>query len=79
VVNLPEELRAALDSALEGVPPKQVSAAAGRLIERYRQSTGSDDPLVSSDLDVLAYAAYRMPATFAAIRSALRRAAVVVP
>lgn len=78
MVNLPDELRSALDTALEDVPPKDVSTAVGRLIERYRGSTGGGEPFVNSELDILAYAAYRMPATYAAIRSVLRRAAVVV-
>ncbi|MFC6712520.1 small ribosomal subunit Rsm22 family protein [Branchiibius cervicis] len=61
----------ALDAATRGVPVAQLSAAVRRLSERYRQELPASAPLMGSAIDVLAYAAYRMPATYAACRAAL--------
>lgn len=78
-MNLPADLRAVLDRALEDVPPKRIASAVDGLIERYRGSAGTGDSLARTRLDFLAYAAYRMPATYAAVGSALDRAAIVLP
>ncbi|MEU1434880.1 small ribosomal subunit Rsm22 family protein [Streptomyces sp. NPDC005786] len=72
-VTLPtaEALRAALAGLLDGLPPKQATQAVDRLIANYRGTTPTDAPLLRDRSDVAAYAAYRMPATFEAVRSAL--------
>ncbi len=62
------ELARAIARLLGGVPAKDLTQAARRLSERYR--TG-DGPYVRTELDALAYVAVRMPATYAAARSAL--------
>ncbi|WP_291522431.1 small ribosomal subunit Rsm22 family protein [Branchiibius sp. NY16-3462-2] len=49
----------------------QLTAAVRRLSDRYRQESPASAPLMGSATDVLAYAAYRMPATYAACRAAL--------
>ncbi|MEV0095248.1 small ribosomal subunit Rsm22 family protein [Streptomyces sp. NPDC050738] len=67
----PEALRAALAGLLDGLPPKQASQAVERLIANYRGTTPTDAPVLRDRSDVAAYAAYRMPATFEAVRSAL--------
>lgn len=64
-------LTEALEEATRGVPVAQLAAAVRRLSERYRQETPASAPLMGSATDVLAYAAYRMPATYAASRAAL--------
>ncbi|MFG2571712.1 small ribosomal subunit Rsm22 family protein [Streptomyces sp. NPDC048481] len=66
-----ETLRAALGDLLDGLPPKQASQAVDRLIASYRGATPTDAPILRDRADVAAYAAYRMPATFEAVRSAL--------
>ncbi|WP_030617896.1 small ribosomal subunit Rsm22 family protein [Streptomyces sclerotialus] len=66
-----EELRGALAGLLDGLPAKQASAAVERLIANYRGRTPTDAPVLRDRADVAAYAAYRMPATFEAVRSAL--------
>lgn len=66
-----ETLRAALAGLLDGLPPRQAAQATGRLIENYRGRTPTDAPVLRDRSDVVAYAAYRMPATFEAVRSAL--------
>lgn len=50
-----------------------------RLIANYRGATPTDTPILRDRADVAAYAAYRMPATFEAVRSALEAFADAVP
>ncbi|MGW8887101.1 small ribosomal subunit Rsm22 family protein [Streptomyces sp. NPDC055749] len=66
-----EALRAALAALLDGLPPKQATQAVDRLIASYRGTTPTDAPILRDRSDVVAYAAYRMPATFEAVRSAI--------
>ncbi|MEU1091243.1 small ribosomal subunit Rsm22 family protein [Streptomyces sp. NPDC005892] len=72
-VTLPtaEALRTALAGLLDGLPPKQATQAVDRLIASYRGTTPTDAPVLRDRADVVAYAAYRMPATFEAVRAAL--------
>ncbi|MGW7370019.1 small ribosomal subunit Rsm22 family protein [Streptomyces sp. NPDC054841] len=68
----------ALAGLLDGLPQSRVTQAVDRLIASYRGDTPTDAPVLRDRADVAAYAAYRMPATFEAVRSALtalRRAA----
>ncbi|WP_327119161.1 small ribosomal subunit Rsm22 family protein [Streptomyces sp. NBC_01341] len=66
-----EALRAALAALLDGLPPSQAARAVDRLIASYRGTTPTDAPVLRDRSDVAAYAAYRMPATFEAVRSCL--------
>ncbi|MGP3969031.1 small ribosomal subunit Rsm22 family protein [Streptomyces sp. 6N223] len=66
-------LRDALDALLDGLPPRQASAAVERLIAGYR--SGGPAPALRDRADAVAYAAYRMPATHAAVSGALARLA----
>ncbi|MEU8571686.1 small ribosomal subunit Rsm22 family protein [Streptomyces pathocidini] len=68
---VPDALRAALARLLDGLPPRQAAQAVERLIANYRGSTPTDAPVLRDRSDVAAYAAYRMPATFEAVRAAL--------
>ncbi|PWJ27380.1 ribosomal protein RSM22 (predicted rRNA methylase) [Branchiibius hedensis] len=61
----------ALEAATRGVPVAQLTAAVRRLSDRYRQESPASAPLMASAIDVVAYAAYRMPATYAACHAAL--------
>jgi ribosomal protein RSM22 (predicted rRNA methylase) len=72
-------LRTALDALLDGLPPKVAAQAVERLIASYRGATPTDAPILRDRADVAAYAAYRMPATFEAVRSALEAFAEAVP
>jgi ribosomal protein RSM22 (predicted rRNA methylase) len=67
----PDDLRAALAELLDGLPPTQAARAVDRLIANYRGGTPTNAPILRDRSDVAAYAAYRMPATYAAVRSAL--------
>ncbi|HEY5835889.1 MAG TPA: small ribosomal subunit Rsm22 family protein [Streptomyces sp.] len=64
-------MRAALTEQLHATAPGHASAQVQRLIESYRGTTPTAAPVLRDAADVTAYAAYRMPATYAAVRSAL--------
>lgn len=66
-----DDLRTALAGLLDGLPPKQATQAVDRLIAHYRGTIPTDTPVLRDRSDVVAYAAYRMPATFEAVRAAL--------
>lgn len=72
-------LRTALAALFDGLPPKAATQAVERLIASYRGATPTDAPILRDRADVAAYAAYRMPATFEAVRSALEAFAEAVP
>ncbi|MFC8345180.1 small ribosomal subunit Rsm22 family protein [Streptomyces sp. NPDC057280] len=74
-----ETLRATLAGLLDGLPPRQAAQAVERLIATYRGATPTDAPILRDRADVAAYAAYRMPATFEAVRSALEEFAAAAP
>ena len=69
---IPVELRRALDAAAAGVSIGDLRTAATRLSSAYRDGSEPQAPSPElDDLTVLAYAATRMPATFAATRAVL--------
>jgi len=71
-MDLPNDLRLALASELASIPQKNVADAAGKLSQRYRgEQQPANGSFLHSPGDVVAYAAYRLPATFAAIYAAL--------
>lgn len=72
-------LRAALAGLLDGLPPRSATRAVERLIANYRGRTPTDAPVLRDRSDVAAYAAYRMPATFEAMRAALGALADAAP
>ncbi|MET9466335.1 small ribosomal subunit Rsm22 family protein [Streptomyces sp. NPDC006544] len=72
-------LRTALGALLDGLPQKQATAAVERLIANYRGQIPTHTPVLRDRSDVAAYAAYRMPATFEAVRSALHGLAEAAP
>ncbi|MEU6307601.1 small ribosomal subunit Rsm22 family protein [Streptomyces chartreusis] len=74
-----ETLRSALATLLDDLPPRQAAQAVERLIANYRGATPTDAPILRDRADVAAYAAYRMPATFEAVHSALEAFARTVP
>lgn len=64
-------MRFALDAALRGADGRAVSAAVQRLSAGYRSADPARLPLLDREIDVASYAAYRMPATYAAVRAVL--------
>ncbi|WP_328870911.1 small ribosomal subunit Rsm22 family protein [Streptomyces sp. NBC_00287] len=74
-----DTLRRSLAGLLDGLPPRQAAAAVERLIANYRGATPTHAPILRDRADVAAYAAYRMPATFEAVHSALEEFAEAAP
>jgi ribosomal protein RSM22 (predicted rRNA methylase) len=70
VASLPESLSGALEDALAGTPARELARSVSFLTDRYRSGREASVPILSSAADVAAYAAYRMPATYAAVRAA---------
>ncbi len=75
----PAVLKSAVARALEGVPLSELQRASERLSQRYRSEIRDGRLHLASELDVKAYIAARMPATYAALREAMLRIAEVHP
>lgn len=72
---MPPSLRACIDLVLAGTKTSALAARVEQLSATYRSGGAA---LLGAD-DVLAYAAYRMPATFAVARAVLGQLSVVLP
>ncbi len=75
-MELPDDLRLALNQELTQLSSKSLTSTVEQLSRRYRDGHASskgcsDRTFLHSPTDVLAYATYRLPATFAAIYAAL--------
>ncbi len=77
-LDLPLTLRTALDLALEHVKPSELARATREVSDRYRQTDGQPYYLRTAR-DVLAYAAFRLPATYAATSAALHEIKGTMP
>ena len=75
--SLPAPVRAALETALDQVSRSDLAQRSQRITQSYR--SGGSSVVIRSELDALAYAVARMPATFAAIHAALQAAAEAAP
>jgi ribosomal protein RSM22 (predicted rRNA methylase) len=67
--SLPAELQAALSSRLEGLSRQHAAQRAARISQTYRE--GGTSGGIRSEIDAMAYALARMPATYAAVTAAL--------
>ena len=74
---LPAELRAALDAQLQGVSRNAVAGRAAVISRTYREGGGSG--VIVSEIDALAYALARMPATYAAVTASLNALGEINP
>src|SRR5262245_10777938 len=70
-MDLPPTLRNALAAELRSFDPRALARATEVRVERYRGEREQGAAILRSDEDVAAYAAYRMPATYAALVAAL--------
>ncbi len=74
-MELPSDLHQALTHALGSITSARLGRAAAALSQRYRAGKAAEEgSLLSGPDDALAYAAHRMPATYAAIGAALTAA-----
>ena len=67
--DLPAELRAALDTRLQGLSRVETAERAALISRTYRD--GGNSGAITSEADALAYALARMPATYAAVTASL--------
>jgi ribosomal protein RSM22 (predicted rRNA methylase) len=67
--DLPAELKAALDAKLQGVSRNDAASRAALISKTYRD--GGNSAAIRSEVDALAYALARMPATYAAVTASL--------
>ncbi|QDY76513.1 small ribosomal subunit Rsm22 family protein [Streptomyces qinzhouensis] len=74
-----DALRRGLAALVDGLPPNRAAQAVERLIANYRGETPTGAPVLRDRADVVAYAAYRMPATFEAVRAALAALRAAAP
>jgi ribosomal protein RSM22 (predicted rRNA methylase) len=78
-MQLPQDLREAIDRELEGIPLADLARAAERLSERYRSERRDGTFHLNDELAAWAYLATRMPATFAAVSASYRAVAEARP
>lgn len=78
-MELPPPLRRAVDAALERQPVAELARSAAALSARYRAEVRDGHYHLGDDRAALAYLATRLPATYAAIHSALEMAALALP
>ena len=72
-LNLPLELRAAIDTELGQVSLKSLATLSAGLSERYRAGRSrTAGAFLRTPDDIAAYTAFRLPATFAAVHATLR-------
>jgi ribosomal protein RSM22 (predicted rRNA methylase) len=77
MTGLPAWIAAALNSKLENVSRNVLRDRAQAISDAYR--AGHSSELIKSDIDALAYAVVRLPATYAAVRAALARTVEMAP
>jgi ribosomal protein RSM22 (predicted rRNA methylase) len=76
---VPLPLSRALDAVLDGLPADPLRRATASLIEAYRSGAPPTAQVLRDPTTAAAYAAYRMPATHAAVTRALRLATDLAP
>ncbi|MHC2257002.1 ribosomal protein RSM22 (predicted rRNA methylase) [Bradyrhizobium embrapense] len=75
--DLPAELRAALNSHLEGLSRSDAAGRAAVISRTYRE--GGNSATIRTETDALAYALARMPATYAAVMASLNALTEIRP
>ena len=73
-MDIPSQLRQALEQLYTGMQQTQMKQDSQNISLRYRSQSGKGQRLLTSDNEAIAYAVARMPATFAAVYSALEQA-----
>jgi ribosomal protein RSM22 (predicted rRNA methylase) len=75
--DLPAELKAALDAKLHGLSRNDAAERAAVISKTYRE--GGHSGAIKSEIDALAYALARMPATYAAVTASLNALREIIP
>ncbi len=77
--DLPVPLAQAIDTTVERFPTPDIDRQVSDLVKRYRAGGGVTHHPLDTDLAAAAYALYRMPGTYAAVRSVLTRLVATIP
>ena len=77
--DVPHTLSRALEAVLDGLPAEPLRRATASLIDAYRSGAPPTAQVLRDPTTAAAYAAYRMPATYAAVSRALRHATELAP
>jgi ribosomal protein RSM22 (predicted rRNA methylase) len=75
--DLPAELKAALDARLQGLSRNDAAGRAVLISQTYRDGGGSGT--IRTEIDAMAYALVRMPATYAAVTASLNALREITP
>ena len=78
-MEFPISCREAAERLAETVPLSELRAAVSLTTEKYKESSGRGQRLVSDRTSVIAYASTRMPATFGAVSSCLLQLSEALP
>ena len=71
-MELPIELRSLIEEKLEKSNIKELKNNSESISLKYREKSGKGNRLVTEEIEALAYAAVRMPATYSAVNTALK-------
>ena len=71
-MELPSELRDLIERKLDGVKIKELQKSSESVSLKYRDNNSSGKRLVTEEIEALAYATVRMPATYGAVFTALK-------
>ena len=72
-------MQAAIEAGLAGRKVAHLADGASKLTQVYRSGEAFEAPALSSKKEAAVYAAYRMPATAAAVGAALRQTLASLP
>lgn len=78
-MELPRAIVSAIETLRADRKAGELSAAYERLSERYRRESATNNFFLQDDLEALAYAASRLPATYAAVDKVLENLAALDP
>lgn len=70
-MEIPEELKQAIENQLEGIKSNEVIENAQKISERYRNNDGTGKKMLTKQQEALSYSISRMPSTYCAVYSAL--------
>lgn len=76
-MELPIELRSLIEEKLEKSNIKELKNNSESISLKYREKSGKGNRLVTEEIEALAYAAVRMPATYSAVYTALKNTFVI--
>ena len=79
MTHMPQDLQRALNEVLGSIRTGALFPVVERLTTQYRRGDVPTRPILSTPEDAIAYATYRMPATYAAVRNGLARLAALCP